>query len=185
MKPAFQHRQRSLTHDQLAVAEDRQRILKAALPLFEAGITQAQVAPMLGISPATLSRLVNLCPAKSNASQKSLAKCRRLVKLPVACLAPKVASGGSESQFAALLKVRAAMKELRRLYILHRAKGHAQTVCRAVALQGLGYSKPMLELPPLGRKLRSGSQPKPLLEYLKHEFKPHPAPPRRPSCIQN
>lgn len=176
---------RPFSKAQLSAAAERQQLLKQALPLFESNLIQAEVAPLLGISAATLSRLLNLCAVRGNFARKALAKCRRLVKLPVERLAPKLASGGTESQFATLLKLPAVLKQLRRLYRMHRAKGHAQTVCRVVALQELGYSRQLLDLPPLGRKLRAGSQPKPLMEYLKREFKPQPAPQRRHNRTQN
>lgn len=149
----------------ISVARERHSLLVMALPMFEAKLTQAAVAPMLGISQASLSRLLNACAAKGNSGRKALAKCRRLVKLPVERLAPKVASGGRESDFEPLAKMPRIVRELKRLYACHRVAGHSQPASIRAALQDLGYSP--LTPPLLARRLRVGTQPKPLVALLK------------------
>lgn len=170
---------------QLAEAKERQRLLLVALPLFEDGLPQSKVAPMLGISPATMSRLLNLCPTKGNATRNAVAKCRRLIKLPARRLAPKAASGGQVSAFASLLKVKPVLRELRRCYLTHRAAGKPQSVCIRAALADLGYSDNVLNLPSLARKLRNGTQPAPLVEYLKQSFPRSGPSARRPDLSAN
>ena len=171
-----------LSPAQLETAHERLELLKSALPLFEARLSQAVVAPMLGISPATLSRLLNRCPAKGNSARKALAKCRRLLKLPTNRLAPKSASGGRESDFSALLKVPGIVKELKRRYAIHRAASRRPSACISAAIQDLGYAKCVPPL--LARKLRIGSQPKPMVELLKKSFSPGKAR-RKPDYSRN
>jgi hypothetical protein len=150
--------------------------------MFESKLPQAAVAPMLGISPATLSRLLNSCAAKGNAGRKALAKCRRLVRLPVERLAPKLASGGRESDFEPLAKMPRIVRELKRLYCRHRVAGHSQAASIRVALQDLGYFEPVPPL--LARRLRTGTQPKPLVALLKKQIQ-NPQPISKPDHSKN
>jgi hypothetical protein len=154
----------SISPAQLEIAQERVGLLKSASPLFEGGLSQATVATLLGISPATLSRLLNLCPIKGNFARKALAKCRRLLRLPASRLAPKAASGRRKSDFASLLKVPGIVRELRRRYATHRSSRKPHSVCIRAAIQDLGYAECVPPL--LARRLRIGSQPKPLVDLL-------------------
>lgn len=168
---------RPLSAAQLSAATDRQRLLKQSLPLFESNLTQAEVAPLLGISPASLSRLLNLCPAKGNKFRKALAKCRRLIRLPIARFAPKATAGGRRSDFEVLVKVKSIVRHLEQRHAVHRAAGHSQAACIRAAIQDLGY---FYATPPLAaRRLRMGSLPKPLVQFLKRSFKTSARRPRR------
>jgi hypothetical protein len=149
---------------QIAEAETRRAVLQAALPFFESSSPQNKVARLLGISPATLSRLLNLCPAKGNAARNAAAKCQRLLSLPVSRLAPKAALGGRESDALALVQVAAVVRHLATRCDLHLAAGHAPASCIRSAIQDLGYfhKVPMAA----ARRLRQGWQPKPLRGLL-------------------
>lgn len=165
----------ALTDDQYAAANARRLLLVQAAPLLNAGVTDRDTARALGLSASKLSLLLNLAPAPATAPMTSRAKCARLLALPVHRLAPP-APKYRGSDFAPLLQVPGIVAELNRLYAATLGASCAQatndrrTGSMALTLKRLGDFH--LVPPALAEKLRGGSQPKPLVQFLKNAWTP-------------
>ena len=164
-----------LSSSQWAAANARRLLLVQAKPLLDSGVPDCHVAQSLGVSAATLCRLLNLCPSKDSGILNSAGKCRRLLDLPTEKLAPPVAQRAG-SEFDVLLQVKEITDEMVRLYVATMGASCAQmtndrrTGSMATTLKRLGDFP---AVPPLlAAKLRAGAQPKPLVEFLKRTFTP-------------
>lgn len=150
----------------LATAAGRRILLGRALPLLEGGMSQQQVARAIGISGASLSRLLRLGSSGSAAEA-----CRRALALPTEDLAPHTERCGRRSSWEALATLPAVVERLQTLYRLtcgassnYMAKGQRTGSARLALLR---FADDELCPAPLGMMLRRGAQPRPLMAIIR------------------
>lgn len=171
----FEHPAPPLSETQYAEAAARRLMLVQAAPLFDSGLADARIARLIGVSPAVFSRVVNLCACKSTAALTTKGKVLRLLDLPMARLAPPPPKYRG-SEFEPLLQVKAVTDEIIRLYVAtmgascDKSTNDRRTGSIATTLKRLGDFE---VIPPgLAAKLQAGSQPKPLVDFIKKTFTP-------------
>lgn len=154
----------------LATAAGRRILLGRALPLLEGGMSQQQVAKAVGISGASMSRLLRLGGAPAG-SWSAAEACRRALALPTEDLAPHTERCGRRSSWEALASLPAVVERLQTLYRLtcgsssdYMAKG-VRTGSARLAL--LRFADDELCPAPLGMMLRRGAQPRPLMSVIR------------------
>lgn len=164
-----------LSESQQAEANRRRLVLAAAWPLLREGVSVTKTAEACSVTNVYLHRLLALAPVKAGERLNSAEKCRRLLDLPTEQLAP-AQPGGQTSSFEVLLLVPAIVSEMNRLYAATMgASGYQATVDRrtgsiATTLKRLGdFAAVPSEL---AGKLRSGSRPACLVDFIKRTWTP-------------
>ena len=170
-----------LTEFQLAEANERRLLLLAAIPFFEAGLSNVKVAATIGVDHVKLHRLLlladHLTPALSpeRRGRSNADRARELVNGPVAALAPKV-SPGRGSCFEAMLLVPEIAGEINRLYMATMGASCAQATndrrTGSIATTLLRLADFPAVPPVLVEKLRAGSKPKCLVDFIKATWTP-------------
>lgn len=155
----------------LATAAGRRILLGRALPLLEGGMSQQQVARALGISGASMSRLLRLGGALTGSNGSAAEACRRALALPTEDLAPHTDRCGRRSSWEALATLPAVVERLQTLYRLtcgassnYMAKGQRTGSARLALLR---FADDELCPAPLGMMLRRGAQPRPLMSIIR------------------
>jgi len=164
-----------LSERQQLEAGARRVMLVSAEPFLKSGLSVRETARVIGVQQMTLHRTLQLAALQGAERITSAEKCRRLLEGPIANLAPG-SGGGKESAFKALLAVPEIGAEMHRLYVATMGASCAQaTVDRrtgslATVLLRLGDCP--LVPPHLAEKLRAGSQPKCLVDFIKQHWTP-------------
>ena len=160
----------SLTPRQQSLAAQRRALAVAALPHFDAGLTQYQCARLLAVPLSALARLLALAPARGAERVDTSEKCRRLLALPIDKLAPEEPSR-APTEWDCLLANETIAAELREIYLATmRASSDYLTHGRHTGSMSLALKRladfPIVP-PELALRLRAGCRPAALLRHLR------------------
>jgi len=159
-----------LTEFQLHEANERRLLLLAAIPFFDAGLSNVKTAEAIGVDHVKLHRLLTLGGSGSNAE-----RARALAAGPASVLAPKI-SPGRGSSFEALLQVPEITGEINRLYMATMGASCAQATndrrTGSIATTLLRLADFPSVPANLAEKLRAGSKPKCLVDFIKGTWTP-------------